>query len=178
MSARKVACALAIAALVAGCGISPTGVLDGGEPAVGFQPSTRLYFVSGARLRAVSRPLPWPSLKETLALLVNGPTSAELRQGLRTEVEPGTHQPSKVTSSAAKVHISLADPIPIPIPREATPVKPRSQELWLGQLTCTAASALAARSNIDPDAVTVTVQRGKAERFGSFRCSEFPRAPE
>jgi hypothetical protein len=155
-------------------------VLDGGEPAVGFQPSTRLYFVSGARLRAVSRPLPWPSLKETLNLLVNGPTSAELRQGLRTELEPGTHQPSKVTSSAAKVHISLADPIltPVPIPREATPVKPRSQELWLGQLTCTAASAMAARSNIDPDAVTVTVQRGKTERFGSFRCSEFPRAPE
>ncbi|WP_440069710.1 hypothetical protein [Streptosporangium sp. OZ121] len=181
--AHAVACLLAVASLVAGCGIGPTGVMDGGEPAVGFQPSTRLYFVSGERLRAVSRPLPWPPLKETLELLVKGPSSAEQRRGLRTELAPGTDTLGKVTSEAAKVHISLTAPSPVPSPappqepQERAPARQLSRDLWLGQLTCTAASALAARSNIDPDAVTVVIQRGKAERFGSFRCSEFPRAP-
>lgn len=174
------ACLLAVVSLAAGCGIGPTGVIDGGEPAVGFQPSTRLYFVSGARLRAVSRPLPWPPLKETLELLVKGPSSAEQRRGLRTELDPDGDTPAKVTSDAAKVHISLTvpDPSPVPAPAERAPPRQLARDLWLGQLTCTAASALAARSNIDPDAVTVVIQRGKAERFGSFRCSEFPRAPE
>jgi hypothetical protein len=200
MRARKVVCLTVVAALAAGCAISPTGVLDGGEPAVGFQPSIRLYFVSGTRLRAVTRPLPWPSLKESLNLLVDGPTSAERRQGLRTELDGRAGRPRKVTSGAAKVRISLdavpvapvpvdaapvpdsgpVDPAPVakPVPAEVAPVRPRSLELWLGQLTCTAATALAARSNIDRDAVTVTIQRGKAESLGSFRCSEFPRAPE
>ncbi|MER6176073.1 hypothetical protein [Streptosporangium sp. NPDC001681] len=181
MNTRMMACALVLASVVSGCGISPTRVMDGGEPAVGFQPSTRLYFVSGARLRAVSRPLPWPPLRETLDLLLAGPSSEERRRGVRTELAPGTDTPSKVTSDAAMVRIFLAAPIPVPVPslapREAAQVRPRDQNLWLGQLTCTAASAVATRSNLDPDAVTVTIQRGGAE-LGSFRCSEFPRAPE
>ncbi|GAA5040494.1 hypothetical protein HNP84_007564 [Thermocatellispora tengchongensis] len=176
MSARVPAWALAAASLLAGCAISPTGVMDGGEPPTGFQPSTRLYFVSDARLRAVSRPMPWPSVRDTLDLLLEGPTSAERRQGLRTELQPGMDTPAEVTSDTARVRITLADPVPVP--RESAPVRSRSQNLWLGQLTCTAASALAARSNIDPDAVTVVIRRGRAERLGSFRCSEFPRAPE
>ncbi|PZG40955.1 hypothetical protein C1I98_22200 [Spongiactinospora gelatinilytica] len=165
--------------LMTGCGIRPTGVLDGGEPAVGFQPTTRLYFVSGARLVAVSRPLPSPSLQEALDLLVAGPTAAERRRGLRTGLGPEQDAVGKATSDAAKVHISLQDriPVPVPAPSEGPPTD-QSQDLWLGQLTCTAAAALAARSDIDPDAVTVTVQRGKGGRLGSFRCSEFARAPE
>ncbi|RBQ17821.1 hypothetical protein DP939_23465 [Spongiactinospora rosea] len=163
-----------------GCGISPTGVLDGGEPAVGFQPTTRLYFVSGARLVAVSRPLPLPSLQETLDLLMAGPTAAERRRGLRTGLDPEDDVVQKVTSDAAQVHISLRElpPAPLPAPSEGPPPGDRTQPLWLGQLTCTAAGALAARSNIAADAVTVTVRRGKRERSGSFRCSEFARAPE
>ncbi|MEU8380249.1 hypothetical protein [Streptosporangium sp. NPDC048865] len=179
--ARAVAVLLAVVSTVAGCGIGPTGVTDGGEPAVGFQPSTRLYFVSGERLRAVSRPLPWPPLKETLEMLLEGPVPAERRRGLRTELDPGTDALGRVTSDAAKVHISLTVPEPVPSPappQESAPARQLSRYLWLGQLTCTAASALAARSNIDPDAVTVVIQRGRAGRLGSFRCSEFPRAPE
>ncbi|MFI0419028.1 hypothetical protein [Spongiactinospora sp. 9N601] len=167
--------------LMAGCGISPTGVLDGGEPAVGFQPTTRLYFVSGARLVAVSRPLPSPPLQEALDLLVAGPTAAERRRGLRTGLDPEQDAVGKATSDAAKVRISLQDRIPVPVPAPAPsegPPTDQPQDLWLGQLTCTAAAALAARSDIDPDAVTVTVQRGKGARLGSFRCSEFARAPE
>jgi hypothetical protein len=48
----------------------------------------------------------------------------------------------------------------------------------MGQLTCTAASALAARTNIDPDAVTVTIQQAGVARTESFRCSEFPRGSD
>ncbi|GLW05678.1 hypothetical protein Misp01_08080 [Microtetraspora sp. NBRC 13810] len=176
MNVRGVtACLLAVAATVAGCAIGPTGVIDGGEPAVGFQPSVRLYFVSGARLRAVSRPGPLPSLKETLNLLVDGPSTAERRQGLSTDLSPEEGTPDQVTADAARVRISLAVP---PVARPRPSPEPRVPPLWLGQLTCTAANALAARANIDPDAVTVVIRRGEAQRFGSFRCSEFPRAQE
>ncbi|WP_371780548.1 hypothetical protein [Streptosporangium subroseum] len=183
--------ALVLASLAAGCGITPTGVRDGGAPAVGFRPSTRLYFVSGARLQAVIRPIPWPPLKETLNLLMDGPSAAERGRGLRSELRPGAETPIKVTSGQAKVRISLprpepsevSGPAPVPAPGPARPVPmqaspvPRST-LWMGQLTCTAASALAARTNIDPDAVTVTIQQAGVARTEAFRCSEFPRGSE
>jgi hypothetical protein len=188
--------ALVLGMLAAGCGITPTGVRDGGAPAVGFRPSTRLYFVSGARLQAVIRPIPWPPLKETLNLLMDGPSAAERGRGLRSELRPGAETPIKVTSGQAKVRISLPRPepsevsgpapAPVPVPAQGTarPVPmqqasptPRST-LWMGQLTCTAASALAARTNIDPDAVTVTIQQAGVARTESFRCSEFPRGSE
>lgn len=168
---------LALSLLVAGCGISPTGVHDGGEPATGFQPSIRLYFVSGQRLRAVTRPMPWPSLKETLNLLVDGPSEQERRLGLGTELDTWIGAVGRVTSDDAKVRITVEAPTPaaapVPVPRETVPLQ-RDRTLRLGQLTCTAAAALAARSNIDSDAVTVEVRRER-ENFGSFRCSEFPR---
>ncbi|WP_062430624.1 hypothetical protein [Herbidospora daliensis] len=171
---------LAALLLVAGCGISPTGVQDGGEPATGFQPSIRLYFVSGQRLKAVTRPMAWPSLKETLNLLVDGPSEPERRLGLATQLTDWIGGVGSVTADDAKVRITVEAPatvpVPVPAPREAYPAQ-RDRLLWLGQLTCTAAAALAARSNIDADAVTVEVRRGR-EGFGSFRCSEFPRAAE
>lgn len=171
---------LAALLLVAGCGISPTGVQDGGEPASGFQPSMRLYFVSGQRLKAVTRPMPWPSLKETLNLLVDGPSEPERRLGLGTGLADWIGGVGAVTADDAKVRITVEPPasaaVPVPAPRETFPGQ-RDRLLWLGQLTCTAAAAVAARSNIDADAVTVVVRRGR-ESFGSFRCSEFPRAAE
>ncbi len=165
--------------LVAGCGISPTGVQDGGEPASGFQPSMRLYFVSGQRLRAVTRPMAWPSLKETLNLLVDGPSEQERRLGLdhqprhldrhRAAASPRTRprcgSPSTSPTTAA---------VPVPAPREAAVPGQRDRMLWLGQLTCTAAAALAAGSNIDSDAVTVEVRRGRGE-FRLFPLLGVPR---
>ncbi|WP_214409578.1 hypothetical protein [Sphaerisporangium fuscum] len=183
---RMAAALLAVAAalVAAGCGISPTGVLDGGAPAEGFRPSTRLYFVSGSRLRAVTRPIPWPSLKETLDLLMDGPSAAERARGLRNDLEPEEQGQLKVTSGQAHVRITLsaarpvtrATPVPMPssvaVPSEAPGGRP---VLWMGQLTCTAAGALAARENIDPDAVTVVIEQKVPIRTDSFRCSEFPR---
>ncbi|MDP9846407.1 hypothetical protein [Streptosporangium lutulentum] len=187
--------ALALTSLAAGCGITPTGVRDGGDPAAGFRPSTRLYFVSGARLQAAIRPVPWPPLEETLTLLMNGPSAAERARGLRSELRPHVETPIKVTSGQAKVRISLPAPRPSPRPSEVsapapapaqTSVSPRTvppsvsprPALWMGQLTCTAASALAARTNIDPDAVTVTIRWAGESRIESFRCSEFPRGSD
>ncbi|GAB1819721.1 hypothetical protein [Herbidospora sp. RD11066] len=171
---------LVVVLVLTGCGISPTGVQDGGEPASGFQPSMRLYFVSGQRLRAVTRPMPWPSLKETLNLLIDGPSEPERKLGLATELETWIGTLGAVTADAAKVRITVETPdsaaAPVPVPRETIAAQ-RDRTLWAGQLTCTAAAAVAARSNIDPDAVTVEVRRGRAS-FGSFRCSEFPRAAE
>jgi hypothetical protein len=65
------------------------------------------------------------------------------------------------------------------MPSDAGEVPPAPHpDLWRGQLTCTAASAVAARENIDPDAVTVAIQAKGAKRGDSYRCSDFPRGPE
>jgi hypothetical protein len=164
---RRALAVLAVTSLLAGCGITPTDVMDGGEPAIGFRPSTRLYFVSGSRLRVAIRPIPWPPLKDTIKLLFDGPNAGERARGLVSELQPGGI-PIKVTSGQAKVHISL--PLPKPM---AVPQRP-GLRLWIGQLTCTAASALAARTDIDPDAITVVIQQ-TPDQIGSFRCSQFPR---
>ncbi|MEV7968670.1 hypothetical protein AB0O34_22190 [Sphaerisporangium sp. NPDC088356] len=179
-------------ALVAGCGITPTGVTDGGEPAIGFRPSTRLYFVSGSHLQVVTRPIPWPPLKETIGLLLDGPTAAERKRGIDSELTPD-YTPTKVTASQAKVRISLplpkqaaapqdTRPMPTAVPQDTRPMPTAVPQdtrpiLWIGQLTCTAASALAARSNIDPDAITVVITLG-GQSVGSFRCSQFPRGSQ
>ncbi|WP_405142831.1 hypothetical protein OG589_36095 [Sphaerisporangium sp. NBC_01403] len=175
---RRALAAMAVL-LLAGCGITPTDVTDGGEPAIGFRPSTRLYFVSGSHLRVVTRPIPWPPLKETLDLLLDGPTDAERKRGIVSELQP-VHTPTKVTAGQAKVRISLPVPKPVAEPVAtpmATPMATRSI-LWIGQLTCTAASALAARTDIDPDAITVVITQSGARSLGSFRCSQFPRGSE
>ncbi|MFC4588353.1 hypothetical protein [Sphaerisporangium corydalis] len=171
---RRVVAALAlvVAVLAAGCGITPTDVIDGGTPPVGFRPSTRLYFVLGSRLQPVIRPFPWPSLKETLVLLLDGPTAAERGRGLRSDLELSAAAPIKVSSGPAKVRITLG------LPRPAAAQSAPRASLWLGQLTCTAASALAARTNIDPDAVTVVIQQQRVGAMGSFRCSQFPRGSD
>ncbi|WP_067168891.1 hypothetical protein [Microtetraspora niveoalba] len=176
---RRAAAALAVVAVAstaAGCGIAPTGVRDGGEPAVGFRPSVRLYFVSGARLRAVTRPIPSLTLKETLDLLLDGPSADERERGLRTDLITGVHGPLKLSAGRARVLITLPPPQPTPTRApELFPTDDTRPDLSKGQLTCTAAGAVAARENIDPDAVTVVFRQGEGGRTESFHCSEFPR---
>ncbi|MFF3670570.1 hypothetical protein [Microtetraspora malaysiensis] len=173
---RRAAAALAVVVVssmaAAGCGIAPTGVRDGGEPAVGFRPSVRLYFVSGARLRAVTRPIPSLTLKETLDLLLDGPSADERKRGLRTDLIADVQGPLKASAGRARVVITLPSPKP-PYPTPQRVLLPT--DLSMGQLTCTAAGAVAARENIDLDAVTVVFRRGKIGRPESFHCSEFPR---
>ncbi|MEU6414673.1 hypothetical protein [Microbispora sp. NPDC046933] len=174
--AAAVLAVVVVSATAAGCGIAPTGVRDGGEPAVGFRPSTRLYFVSGARLRAVTRPIPPLTLKETLDLLMDGPSADERKRGLRTDLLPDVHGPLKVSAGRARVLITLPPlrPTPAEVPRFPSTDVPRP-DLSVGQLTCTAAGAVAARENIDPDAVTVVFRQPDIGRTESFHCSEFPR---
>ncbi len=127
--------------------------------------------MSGSHLRVVTRPIPWPPLKETLDLLIDGPTAAERARGIGSELQP-VYTPTKVTAGQAKVRISLPPPKPMAMPQGTRSI------LWIGQLTCTAASALAARTDIDPDAITVVITQSGARSIGSFRCSQFPRGSE
>ncbi|WP_433498608.1 hypothetical protein ACQP1K_27655 [Sphaerimonospora sp. CA-214678] len=168
--------AIIVVSTAAGCGIAPTGVRDGGEPAVGFRPSTRLYFVSGSRLRTVTRPVPPLTLKETLDLLMDGPSADERKRGLRTDLLPDVHRPLKVSAGRARVLITLPPPRPTPaeVPQLPSTDVPRPR-LSMGQLTCTAAGAVAAWENIDPDAVNVVFRTPGISRTESFHCSEFPR---
>ncbi|WP_433221131.1 hypothetical protein [Microtetraspora malaysiensis] len=177
---RRAAAALAVVVVssmaAAGCGIAPTGVSDGGEPAVGFRPSVRLYFVSGARLRAVTRPIPSLTPKETLDLLLDGPSAYERKRGLRTDLIADVHGPLKVSAGRARVVITLPPSRPYPTAApELLPAEVPRIDLSMGQLTCTAAGAVAARQNIDPDAVTVVFRHGGIGQNESFHCSEFPR---
>ncbi|GLF99441.1 hypothetical protein [Streptomyces yaizuensis] len=87
---------LAAALLTTGCGVPPTGVLDGGDPAGGLTQGMRLYFVSHTgRLKPVPRPDIDPSeLKDpgdVIELLGDGPSETERATGLTTLVPQGPY---------------------------------------------------------------------------------------
>jgi Sporulation and spore germination len=84
--------ACALAGLIGGCGVRPTGVVDAGVPAQGVadQSVLRLYFVDGRQVRPVPRgdvPTGDPAL--ALKLLMAGPDEREIRAGFRTDVPDG-----------------------------------------------------------------------------------------
>ncbi|MGI5211445.1 hypothetical protein [Plantactinospora sp. CA-290183] len=107
-SGRSVAALVLCAALVAGCGIRPSGVIPGGPaprvPAMG----TGLYLVSEHQLALVLRPTgPPPSPAGTLAMLLGGPDPTELARGLRTEIPPDAG-PAALTVEQSGVTVTLA----------------------------------------------------------------------
>jgi hypothetical protein len=82
----------ALAGLLGGCGVRPTGVVDAGEPARGLadQSVLRLYFVDGRQVRPVPRgdaPTGDPAL--ALKLLMAGPDEREIRAGFSTDIPDG-----------------------------------------------------------------------------------------
>jgi hypothetical protein len=82
----------ALAGLLGGCGVRPTGVVDAGVPARGLadQSVLRLYFVDGRQVRPVPRgdaPIGEPAL--ALKLLMAGPDEQEIRAGFRTDIPDG-----------------------------------------------------------------------------------------
>ena len=88
-SIAAAALAGALAGLLGGCGVRPTGVIDAGEPARGLadQSVLRLYFVDGRQVRPVPRgnaPTGDPGL--ALKLLLAGPDEREIRAGLHTDI--------------------------------------------------------------------------------------------
>lgn len=122
---RRIRWATAVAlALLAGCGLEPTGVSDGGDPPTGVAPGVTLYFVDERdRLR--------PQVRETGRL---GPISDALSllqtpphdPGLRTEIGPD--QTTRVVVTVTRTVIRLQVPSAF---HELTP-------LGIDQIVCTA----------------------------------------
>ncbi|GII90143.1 hypothetical protein [Sinosporangium siamense] len=146
----------------------------GGPAPTGFHPRTRLYFISDGRLTMTTRPHTRPTVQTALDLLVQGPTAGELRRGLRTQVTVGDFVPIKVQQVGDGVRITLPKRegmsklvlLPQPAPADWL-------DLAYGQLTCTAAEAVASRSDIEADRVRVTyVHRGEKKPLVTS-CSQF-----
>ncbi|GAA3523864.1 hypothetical protein GCM10022222_02620 [Amycolatopsis ultiminotia] len=120
---RRAGCALAVVALLAaGCGVRPSGVIQGLEapsgppvPSAGGHgtgaPSSppaavSLYFVSGGSVVPVTRPEVATAPAGLLTLLAGGPDESERANGLTTEV-PRTIAPATVTTSGTTVEAML-----------------------------------------------------------------------
>ncbi len=119
-------------AMVSGCGIESTGVIDVGEPATGAKrpgASARevvLYFISPVGMRPVRRPVSGDaSAEEAVRLLIGGPDDAERRRGMQTAVPKmaGVH----VTTGKGRVGVQL----PVDVSELGLVVR--------NQLVCTAA---------------------------------------
>jgi len=110
--------------LLAGCGVRPSGVTDGGVPPSGVAPGPTLYFV-GARgelrpqLRRTGR---LGTISEALSLLLWGPGHS----GLRTRIASTTSTQVRVTISPGLIQLM----VPLAI-NEVTP-------LGIDQIVCTA----------------------------------------
>lgn len=99
MSRRRLA-ALALALAVTGCGVQPTGVVDAGEPARGQMPGgtdsttpnasdvgPRVFFIfEGNVLPTVQAGLPTGDADVALTALLKGPSVADQRKGMYTEL--------------------------------------------------------------------------------------------
>ncbi|MFD8542214.1 hypothetical protein [Streptomyces sp. NPDC059649] len=154
--------ALLLAAL-AGCGITPTGVIDAGPPVPGLTRGLRIYFASDTGLRGVSRPdLKLHSLDGVIKLLMAGPNESEQKSGLTNLVAfEGSY---RVSGNAHRVALDAPD----------TYLSPDAR-LRNGQLVCSLARAQAAlHPALRPDDVQVTL-RARGESLGPYVCSYFLR---
>ncbi|MFI8895781.1 hypothetical protein [Streptomyces paradoxus] len=149
------------------CGIPTTGVVEAGGPASGIPPITQVYFVRGDTLVAVPRSIAYPSDPgAALRLLMLGPTSAEARQGITTEV-PGlptstpvptpTADESRDPSSDAPAVTVNGDTLTVKLPSGISGLERTATR----QLICTAAAAhLLGRPSAGPVTVQVAGDSG------------------
>ncbi|MFE1931602.1 hypothetical protein ACFW95_14755 [Streptomyces sp. NPDC059474] len=160
--AGAVAAALVLAPVTAGCGVRPTGVVDGGEPAHGLTKDLRIYYVRGSGLQGVTRPdISLQGLGGVLKLLSDMPAWAEER-GLVNLVQLGSYSTSG-TGHRITLHAPGAS---FDSPRDRLPN---------GQLVCTLARAqsfLHRDEAIRPDDVRVSLDDGK-RTYGPYQCSQF-----
>ena len=115
---------IAVVLLLAGCGVRPSGVGDGGEAPTGVAPGVTLYFVDGhERLRPQPRPTGHlGSISEALALLLTGPGGSDLH----TEIAPVSATRVSVTPTTEVIELM----VPLTI-QDVTP-------LGIDQIVCTA----------------------------------------
>ncbi|MEV4315650.1 hypothetical protein [Actinocrispum sp. NPDC049592] len=110
--------------LLAGCGVEPSGVTDGGDAPTGVAPGVTLYFVSAhnelrPQLRRTDR---LGTISEALSLLLTGPQDSNLRTQIASNV------PARVVVTTAPELIELIVPLTI---QDVTP-------LGIDQIVCTA----------------------------------------
>jgi hypothetical protein len=117
-------CSVIAVLLLAGCGIQPSGVTDGGEAPTGVAPGTTLYFVDAhdrltPQLRRTDR---LGTISEAMSLLLLGPGDSDVR----TEIASITTTQVVVTSTPGVIQLV----VPLAI-REVT-------QLGIDQIVCTA----------------------------------------
>jgi hypothetical protein len=88
-----------VGAVVAGCGIRPSGVISGQGAPQGAVTSLILYLIDHNALRPVARPLPQSNTadgkyvspqQQALDALMQGPTTTEAAGGLTSDIPPNT----------------------------------------------------------------------------------------
>ncbi len=132
---KKLLAVFSATALMAACGVQPTGVVPAG-PGPSIRPTTgptvvsglTLYFVSDGRVIPVTRPSEgFISPEGAITLLLKGPTEQEAAQGLTTFVPP----------ELGRIEVYSGQPGTMVLP--FTTRKLSSQAL--NQLVCTAMAA-------------------------------------
>ncbi len=106
--ARVVLVAVLVAALTAGCGVRPSGVITGRAAPTGPADGVTLYFLDNSSLTPVLRPMRrpmWPT--QTLELLQHGPNRDERAANLTSEVPAGL-DPVTVTDASGKVDVVVS----------------------------------------------------------------------
>ncbi|MFE0425309.1 hypothetical protein [Streptomyces sp. NPDC058953] len=170
--ATRLALTALAAVLVAGCGVRPTGVLDGGQAPGGLTKGMRMYFVSPTgRLEAVPRPdltaddLAYPAV--VIKELTMGPSKVERAAGLVSLVRDDPYFRFEAVYEGDTVAVTVPDD-------ELSPTEPRDRNL-MGQLVCTFARARAVtdgRETKRTDDIRVTL-RARAGQVGPYVCSDF-----
>ncbi|WP_411147024.1 hypothetical protein [Streptomyces sp. x-80] len=156
---------LALAVILAGCGVPPTGVLDAGEPATGLTKGLQLYYVRDTTLQGVPRPdTPITDLTSVVKLLAEAPTRAERERGLINLVRLNRTYEATGTGH----HLTLRAP--------GTNLSGKRSHLAAGQLVCSLARAQGVlHKEVRPDEVQVTLD-GQGKPLGPYQCSQFPHA--
>ncbi|MFF5206175.1 hypothetical protein [Streptosporangium sp. NPDC000396] len=164
---RVRALALLLFTACTACGIQPSPVVDAGEPARGFEPGTRLYFVEDGRLKAVTRPGggALPSVK-AVALLLEGTTAGERGRGLTTKIANDVL--IRVTDGA----FTFEKGPPIRDGDRLVAATGRLPRLAEGQIVCTIAAAEAERLRVPLSEVRVTLPNRRRAS-----CADYTGAP-
>ncbi|SFB43349.1 hypothetical protein SAMN05216266_11188 [Amycolatopsis marina] len=136
-------------ALVAGCGVRPSGVITGNPAPSGPAEGAELYLLAAGELTPVLRPTgKVPSPTEALTLLAAGPSPEERAQGLGSEVP----------SAATAVSVASGTPateITVTLDMDVSALSGTAIE----QITCTAEVAVFPDYS-PPGQVSVTVTGG------------------
>ncbi|AHI01124.1 hypothetical protein GCM10010174_12720 [Kutzneria viridogrisea] len=148
----------AAAVLAAGCGVRPTPVITGKDAPRGVIAGTHLFFVSEGKLRDVQRPLTSTSFDttSTLRTLLAGPTDAERKDGLSSELPTEAKLTTGNPAPDYAFTVQVFSEVPL-------------SELALDQITCTALVAQNAYGGQTPQ-TSVRIYQFRGEGPTTRRC--------